>query len=80
MGFIKTKRAFWNTVDWNDLEDDAFSKTGALTIKSSSSSSGGLAGALGKWHNACVETNRTFIVLKYDTEILIIVFFLKFRH
>ncbi len=33
--------------DLNDLED-AFSKTGALTIKSSSSSSGGLAAALGE--------------------------------
>ena len=33
--------------DLNEVEN-AFSKTGALTIKSSSSSSGGLAGALGQ--------------------------------
>ena len=51
---------FLTIVDWNDLEDDAFSKTGALTIKSSSSSSGGLVGALGKPHNTCIETHIRF--------------------
>ena len=52
---------FLTIADWNDLEDDAFSKTGALTIKSSSSSSGGLVGALGKPHNTCVEIYRRFL-------------------
>ena len=51
---------FLTIADWNDLEDDAFSKTGALTIKSSSSSSGGLVGALGKPHNTSLEITGGF--------------------